>query len=128
MKPAALDATQNPRTLAMLILLAAVILNGLQSPVTIKTYPRALFQGGTVRLLCRIDPDARNRQLNMGIVNYRDSEFPVEGKDAPAAYQVYYEHMPCEGTISYCSLTRETGKVLTVTEELTVGGCDQSTR
>jgi hypothetical protein len=62
----------------------------------------------------------------MGIGDYRDSEFTLEGRDAPALFTIYYDHMPCDAKFSYCTLTRDIrgiDRVASVSDSIQVAGC-----
>lgn len=120
---------RNVSRIAICCLGAAVLIGALTiPPVEIRLNPRALIVGGALRVTCRVQPDEANRRLNFGIENYRDSEYMLEGRESKITFERLFEHVPCDTEKAYCQVIRADGKIVRVTEEFHVVGCDQYTR
>ena len=90
--------------------------------LVLKVTPRAILQGGAVRLECRIPRHPDNRVVELGIVGVRTSAKTLDGDRAPVLHSLVIENVPCEGTEAYCHLVRTNNTRLAKVKLLV--GCD----
>lgn len=93
------------------------------APLEIRVSPQSLLVGGKIRVTCRVEPNAENRGLNMGLANYRDSYIDLEGDQAPTTRDMTFDHVPCDTELAYCALTTSQGPGKQATSQVKVGGC-----
>lgn len=108
------------RALPLAVLVIAAVLVLTAPLVTIRVSPMVLFEGGAVRLMCRVLPAAANRFLEWGLSDYRNSRVELDGADAPITHEWTIERVPCDPGPAFCRVVREGGDSTLVTASLQV--------
>jgi hypothetical protein len=70
--------------------------------VTISVRPTVLFEGGAIKLTCRVPQDATNRALEWGLEGYRYSRVELDGADARVTHEWIIERVPCDVGPVFC--------------------------
>lgn len=109
-------------TLSLLVLLAHLALSD-PKPVEIRISPQVLMAGGAFWLTCRVPHNARNRRLDYGVVDLRDSQRQLEGEQAPMTFQTLIEHVPCDVGPAYCAVIRNDGSFSRAIQAFQVADC-----
>jgi hypothetical protein len=88
------------RPLALAVLALTAVLAAPR--VTIRVRPAVLFEGGAIRLTCRVPQDAANRALEWGLEGYRYSRVELDGADAVITHEWVIERVPCDAGPAFC--------------------------
>ncbi len=84
--------------------------------LVIALMPLIVQPGGTLRLTCSVPPDASNRLLSYGVVDFSASERTLEGAQAAITWQIWIPHVPAGSGLAYCAVTNNVGKITRVTQ------------
>lgn len=84
-----------------------------------------VLQGRTIRVICHVPLDERNRWLTVGVENYLGSGQGLEGENAAITFEVPFDHMPCEATAVYCAVDRNDGTHDRVAQKIHMVNCGE---
>lgn len=81
-----------------------------QSGITTRLSTRMVTGSSTIELTCKVAPNAANRQLRYGFVEWTSSEAPINGtEDRPTHGPFRYTNVPCGVPAAYCVVVRNDG-------------------
>ena len=113
-------------TLECLLILAGLAMLALASPAIAIRLSRTVFMAGNgITLTCTVRPDAKNRRLEYGIVNFAEhSQRDLHGEAGPRTTQVVYDRVPCGSGPAYCAVLRSDGSQDLAQQPFEVVGCE----
>jgi hypothetical protein len=85
-----------PAWLCGLLLAAALPVTAI-SPLRMSVSPAMSTAPSTIRIMMRVEPDAKNRALEVAADSqdcYRSSVIPLDGQDAPRTFMLEYPALP----------------------------------
>lgn len=94
------------------------------SLVTLQVAPTQFMEGATVRVMCRVTPNADNRTIEAGVGEYMRSARQLDGDRSRRTYEFFFPSVPCGTEIAFCVVHQTRGRFESKQQKLTVAGCD----
>jgi hypothetical protein len=95
------------------------------SLLTIQVSPVNLMEGGTVRIMCRVEPHADNRTIEAGVGEYMRSARQLDGADSKRTFEFWFKSVPCGTGQAFCVVYQTRGRTTIQQRALTVAGCER---
>lgn len=104
------------RGLLLLVLLA----QAQDSAFWARAYPRFPRAGDDVVVMCRIPRHPENRSLVIGLSNWTESEYALEGDQAKVYHERPFRGVGCDADGAFCEVRRADGSRRRAVAPLTV--------